>query len=596
MPGPPLGRYKLSARIAQGGMGEVYRGVDVGFGGIERPVAVKLIAPALRARPGARSGSSSTRRKLSYLLCHQNVVGVRDVGEIDGRFYIAMEWVDGADLGHHPRAAAHGGGAAAAAALRLPGRPSRRRAGSTTPTARATPPGQALHLVHRDISPSNLLVSFEGEVKVSDFGIARSRLREVTSMPGGAQGQGRLHGAGAGARRAARCARRRVLARRGAVRDADRRRTRSSYDAPKENEALERVRRRALPVGADAGADGAAGAGGDRAAGDGARSRAIATRPATRCARISRRSRGASRTRCRRRTSGSSCAICWTRRGPSRSGRSRRRRPSGCRARAPSRRRARSTTRSAGRWRRSAATTSRRPTTSRAPTEAQLPVTATGRRADGGGQAGAGARGHRDAAVGDARRRACAGAVGAAARADRHDRSDPAQPTRARRWSSAPRSCCRASRRRGLVRRAARRRTLAPCRRPRSARRRRRCRRGDGEAAAAPSAIATTVIDAAAAAAVAARHGKPDKHHGRTHGARAARRRCRRAPRHGRADHAARAAAAGSARRRTSRSPPTSQADAYIDGQYIRATPIVDYELPPAATRSTSSRPRPGCA
>ena len=49
-----LGRYRLSARVAQGGMGEVYRGVDVGFGGIERPVAVKLIAPALAVDPGVK--------------------------------------------------------------------------------------------------------------------------------------------------------------------------------------------------------------------------------------------------------------------------------------------------------------------------------------------------------------------------------------------------------------------------------------------------------------------------------------------------------------------------------------------------------------
>ncbi|HEX9104765.1 MAG TPA: protein kinase, partial [Polyangia bacterium] len=98
MAGPPLGRYKLASRIAQGGMGEVYRGVDVGYGGIERPVAVKLIAPALALDPGLKR-QFVDEAKLSYLLCHQNVIGVRDVGEIDGRVYIAMEWVDGADLG-----------------------------------------------------------------------------------------------------------------------------------------------------------------------------------------------------------------------------------------------------------------------------------------------------------------------------------------------------------------------------------------------------------------------------------------------------------------------------------------------------------------
>ncbi|MGZ3441769.1 MAG: serine/threonine-protein kinase, partial [Polyangia bacterium] len=245
MPGPPLGRYKLSARIAQGGMGEVYRGVDVGYGGIERPVAVKLIAPGLALDPGLKR-QFVDEAKLSYLLCHQNVIGVRDVGEIDGRFYIAMEWVDGADLGTIL------GRLRTAAGQPLPLRfaclvaVEAARGLDYAHRARDAA-GQALHLVHRDISPSNLLVSFEGEIKVSDFGIARSRLREVTSMPGGLKGKvGYM--APEQARGESLDARADVFSLGAVLFEMLTGQNPFSYDAPKENEALDRVRNARFPT------------------------------------------------------------------------------------------------------------------------------------------------------------------------------------------------------------------------------------------------------------------------------------------------------------------------------------------------------------
>jgi serine/threonine-protein kinase len=183
-----LGRYRLVTRIAQGGMGEVFRGVDVGWGGVERPVAIKVMAPQF-AREPELVRSFLDECKLSFLLCHNNVVQVRDIGQAgEDTCYIAMEWVDGGDLGH--------------ILSRL-----RERAGQPLPMRFAVlvaveaargldyahrlrdAQGRALHVVHRDISPSNLLVSFEGEVKVSDFGIARSRLKQVQSLPGELKGK-----------------------------------------------------------------------------------------------------------------------------------------------------------------------------------------------------------------------------------------------------------------------------------------------------------------------------------------------------------------------------------------------------------------------
>src|SRR5262249_49524502 len=101
--------------------------------------------------------------------------------------------------------------------------------------------GQALHLVHRDISPSNLLVSFEGGIKVSDFGIARSRLREGTSMPGGLKGKGGYM-APQQARAEALEARADVFSLGAVMFEMLPAQNPFTYDGPKENEALDRVR------------------------------------------------------------------------------------------------------------------------------------------------------------------------------------------------------------------------------------------------------------------------------------------------------------------------------------------------------------------
>jgi len=244
VPGPPLGRYKLATRIAQGGMGEVYRGVDVGYGGIERPVAVKLIAPGLALDAGLKR-QFVDEAKLSYLLCHQNVIGVRDVGEIDGRFYIAMEWVDGADLGTILARLK------AAAGQPLPLRFSclvavEAARGLDYAHRARDAAGQPLHLVHRDISPSNLLVSFEGEIKVSDFGIARSRIREVTSMPGLKGKIGYM--APEQARGEPLDARADVFSLGAVLFEMTTAQNPFIYDDPRENEALERVRQARFPA------------------------------------------------------------------------------------------------------------------------------------------------------------------------------------------------------------------------------------------------------------------------------------------------------------------------------------------------------------
>jgi len=189
--GVTLGRYRLLSRIATGGMGEVHRGVDVGWGGVERPVAVKLIAPEFARHPDFVT-TFVDEAKLSYQLCHPNIVQVRDIGRVgeaaDGTYFIAMEWVDGADLGTIISKLREG-----------PKQPLPLRfcvlvaldaaRGLDYAHRLRDAQGNLFHLVHRDVSPTNLLVSYEGDVKVTDFGIARWRAREAISLPGSLKGK-----------------------------------------------------------------------------------------------------------------------------------------------------------------------------------------------------------------------------------------------------------------------------------------------------------------------------------------------------------------------------------------------------------------------
>jgi serine/threonine protein kinase len=187
MAGSTLGRYRLVQRIATGGMGEVYRGLDVGWGGIERPVAIKVIAGTFAREPDFVSTFADEAR-LSFLLSHSNVVHVRDIGQTDDTLFIAMEWVEGGDLGGILQKLQERVGqpmpmrfAVLVAVEAARGLDYAHRLCDTA--------GNPLHVIHRDISPSNLLVSFEGEVKITDFGIARSRLKTSPSLPGALKGK-----------------------------------------------------------------------------------------------------------------------------------------------------------------------------------------------------------------------------------------------------------------------------------------------------------------------------------------------------------------------------------------------------------------------
>jgi serine/threonine-protein kinase len=171
-------RYELLDRIGVGGMAEIFRGKAVAAGGFEKPVAIKRILPHLSQDKRFVELLIAEAKVLS-LLKHRNIVQIFDVGlGDDGQYFLVMEYVDGKDLGAVQRAieterrripfdlALHIG-AEICEAL------------EHAHTARA-PDGKPMSLVHRDVSPSNVLLSRAGEIKLSDFGIAKRAESEQT--------------------------------------------------------------------------------------------------------------------------------------------------------------------------------------------------------------------------------------------------------------------------------------------------------------------------------------------------------------------------------------------------------------------------------
>ena len=160
-------RYRLVARIAGGGMGEVYRGHDLL---LDRAVAVKVLQPSLAAEPELVHRFRLEARAAARL-AHPNVVGVYDWGEEDERtYYMVMEYVPGSDL--RDLLVLHG-------ALE-PGQAAEVVASMCDALEAAHSEG----LVHRDIKPENVLIARSGVVKVADFGIAAVHDAERTA-PGG---------------------------------------------------------------------------------------------------------------------------------------------------------------------------------------------------------------------------------------------------------------------------------------------------------------------------------------------------------------------------------------------------------------------------
>ena len=156
------GRYRLLGLLGRGGVGEVWRAEDLQLG---RPVAVKVLR---RLEGDALSSLERFRReaRATAQLSHPNVVATYDVGTTEDRAYLVMELVRGGDLAQLLRS--HG----------LP--PAEEVADLAVQAARGLDAAHAAGIVHRDVKPANLLLSSEGELKITDFGIARMSGSEQT--------------------------------------------------------------------------------------------------------------------------------------------------------------------------------------------------------------------------------------------------------------------------------------------------------------------------------------------------------------------------------------------------------------------------------
>lgn len=179
--GETYGKYTLLERLATGGMAEVFRAMSTSIGGFQKEVALKRILPHLSTDAEFVS-LFIDEAKLTVSLNHGNIVQVFDFGRIESNYYLAMELVDGKDM------------------TQILIKQSKRRLTVPLEVAffimaetlrgleyahqRRGPDDQPLGIVHRDVSPHNILVSYDGEVKITDFGIAKARNKVSLTRPG----------------------------------------------------------------------------------------------------------------------------------------------------------------------------------------------------------------------------------------------------------------------------------------------------------------------------------------------------------------------------------------------------------------------------
>lgn len=174
--------YRYERRLGGGGMAEVFLASVVGTQGFERPVAIKRVLPAFSGEHEFADMFVNEAR-ISAMLRHPNIVQVLDFDrDHAGQLFLVMEYVDGVDLDALMRR----GKLPVVIAVHVVGEV---LAGLAHAHEKAGPDGQPLGLVHRDISPQNVLVSWDGAVKISDFGIAKAMRSSSVAVSGLVKGK-----------------------------------------------------------------------------------------------------------------------------------------------------------------------------------------------------------------------------------------------------------------------------------------------------------------------------------------------------------------------------------------------------------------------
>ena len=184
-----FGKYQIVERIAAGGMAEIFKARLDGIGGFHRTFAIKRILPHLTTNPEFVD-MLVDEAKIAGLLSHANIVQILDLGSVDQQYYIAMEYVNGRDLGQLLTRCADKGitlPVPHAVYLLLEMLKGLEYAHNRQVMRGGRP--VPLNIVHRDISPANVLVSFQGEVKLTDFGIAKASVKALETVSGVVKGR-----------------------------------------------------------------------------------------------------------------------------------------------------------------------------------------------------------------------------------------------------------------------------------------------------------------------------------------------------------------------------------------------------------------------
>jgi serine/threonine protein kinase len=184
--GSPYGPYRLLERVAMGGMAEVFKAKRTGVEGFEKVLAVKRILPHLSDNKEFVD-MFIDEAKMVAGLAHPNIVQIFDLGKIEKSYYIAMEYVHGRDLRSILRRAREGD-------VRIPLDLSALVVSKVCSALefahrKKDERGRAMMIVHRDISPQNILISFEGDVKLTDFGIAKAATKASITDAGALRGK-----------------------------------------------------------------------------------------------------------------------------------------------------------------------------------------------------------------------------------------------------------------------------------------------------------------------------------------------------------------------------------------------------------------------
>ena len=185
--GKRLGKYEILALLALGGTAEIYLARIGGAAGFEKYVVVKCLHDHLADDTEFVKMFLDEARLAAYL-DHSNIVQTMELGEHENRYYMVMEFLAGLSLAMVVRRAAE----------RLPGgkmpvpliiNVAAQACAGMHYAHEKQASGRPLNMVHRDISPQNLVISFEGVVKVVDFGIARAEMRETKTKAGTIKGK-----------------------------------------------------------------------------------------------------------------------------------------------------------------------------------------------------------------------------------------------------------------------------------------------------------------------------------------------------------------------------------------------------------------------